>query len=66
MKKFRDDVAYMEGGLQSALKAYQTTNHSQLVDGLYRFTHFDVELGSDVNATNAAIKTRCSKEKEGP
>ncbi len=66
MKKFRDDVAYMEGGLQSALKAYQTTNRSQLIDGLYRFTHFDVELGSDVNATNAAIKTRCSKEKEGP
>jgi hypothetical protein len=65
MKKFKDDVAYMEGGLQNALKAYQTTNHSQLVDGLYRFSHFYDVLGSDVSATNAAL-TRCSKEKEGP
>jgi len=66
MKKFREDVAYMEGGLQNALKAYQSNNQSQLVDGVYRFTHFDVVLGSDVDATNTAIKTRCSKEKEGP
>jgi hypothetical protein len=66
MKKFRDDVAYMEGGLQTSLKAYKTNNQSQLVDGLYRFNHFNVVLGSDVDATNAAIKTRCSKEKEGP
>jgi hypothetical protein len=66
MKKFRDDVAYMEGGLQNALKAFKTNNHSQLVDGLYRFNHFDVEMGPDVAATSAAMKARCSKEKEGP
>jgi hypothetical protein len=66
MKKFRDDVAYMEGGLQNSLKAYKTNNHSQLVDGLYRFTHFNAEMGPDVSATNAAIKASCSKEGEGP
>jgi len=66
MKKFRDDVAYMEGGLQNSLKAYKTNNHSQLVDGLSRFTHFNAEMGPDVSATNAAIKASCSKEGEGP
>jgi hypothetical protein len=65
-KNLRDDLVYMEGGLQAALKGYQDNNRSQLVDGLYRFTHFNGVRDSDVEATNTALKTRCSKEKEGP
>jgi hypothetical protein len=66
MAKFKTDLAFMEGGLQTALKAYQTNNRSQLVDGLYRFTHYGVFLNPDVAAADNALKTRCSKEKEGP
>jgi hypothetical protein len=66
MAKFKTDLGFMEGGLQTALKAYQTSNHSQLVDGLYRFTHYGVFLNPDVQAADSALKTRCSKEKEGP
>ena len=66
MAKFRTDLAFMEGGLQLALKAYKDGNHNELVDGLYRFTHFGVFLNPDVEAANNALKTRCSKEKEGP
>jgi hypothetical protein len=65
-KNVRDDLVYMEGGLQAALKGYQDSNRSQLVDGLYRFTHFNALRDSDVEATYTAMKTRCSKEKEGP
>jgi hypothetical protein len=65
-KNLRDDLTYMEGGLQAALKGYKDTNRNQLVDGLYRFTHFNAVRDSDVEAINTALKTRCSKEKEGP
>jgi hypothetical protein len=65
-KNLRDDLTYMEGGLQAALKGYKDTNRTQLADGLYRFTHFNAVRDSDVEAINTALKTRCSKEKEGP
>jgi hypothetical protein len=48
------------------LKAYKDGNRNELVDGLYRFTHYGVFLNADVEAANSALKTRCSKEKEGP
>ena len=66
MTKLRTDLGYMEGGLQLALKAYKDGNHNELVDGLYRFTHFGVFLNPDVQAAADALKTRCSKEKLGP
>jgi hypothetical protein len=66
MAKFRSDLAYMEGGLQTALKGYKDTNQSELIDGLYRFTHFGAVLNDDVQATDNAFKARCSKEQEGP
>jgi hypothetical protein len=66
MKQFRDDLAYMEGGLQASLKAYKDGNHSELVDGLSRWVVFYNRVGPDFQATNAILKARCSTEKEGP
>jgi hypothetical protein len=66
MKTVRGDLVYMEGGLQTALKAYKDGNQSELVDGLYHFTHGNAVLSSDVQATKAAIEARCSTDNEGP
>jgi hypothetical protein len=66
MAKFRTDLAYMEGGLQTALKGYKDTNRNELIDGVYRFTHFGALQNEDLDAANYALKTRCSMEQEGP
>ena len=66
MKQFRDDLAYMEGGLLSSLKAYKDGIHSELVDGLSRWVVFYNRVGPDFQATNAIIKARCNTDKLGP
>ena len=61
------DPGYGQSDMPDRSKfAYTFDRFAKLVDGLYRFTHFGVFLNPDVQAADTALKTRCSKEKEGP
>jgi hypothetical protein len=66
MKLFKDDLAYMEGGLQSSLKAYKDGNHQELVDGLSRWVVFYNRVEPDYLAANAVLKARCNTDRLGP
>ena len=66
MKVFKDDLAYMEGGLQTSLKAYKDGNRNELVDGLSRWVVFYNRVEPDYLATNAVLKARCNTDKLGP
>jgi hypothetical protein len=66
MKQFKDDLAYMEGGLQSSLKAYKDGNHNELIDGLSRWVVFYNRIGPDFQGTNAILHARCNTDKLGP
>ncbi|HSS93569.1 MAG TPA: hypothetical protein VLR46_06225 [Candidatus Dormibacteraeota bacterium] len=65
LKKFQGDLAFMEGGLQTALKGYKDNQRSEVIDGIYRFTHFGAFETADVQALQSAQK-QCSTVAEGP
>lgn len=62
----RSDLVVMEAGLQLALKGYRENVLSEVVDGVYRFTHYGQAMVANGHAVESAAKSYCSTDLEGP
>ena len=62
----RSDLVVMEAGLQLALKGYKDQVLSEVVDGVYRFTHYGQAMVANGHAVESAAQTYCNSDLEGP
>jgi hypothetical protein len=62
----RSDLVVMEAGLQLALKGYKDQVLSEVVDGVYRFTHYGQAMVANGHAVESAAQTYCNTDLEGP
>ncbi len=62
----RSVLATMDAGLLLALKGYKDNQRSEVVDGLYRFSHYGTGLGAYGRSADQAAKTQCTPDLEGP
>lgn len=62
----RSVLATMDAGLLLGLKGYNDNQRSEVIDGLYRFSHYGQGLGLYGRAADQAQRAQCSTDLEGP